>query len=178
MLDVYVLALAGLTCVLEIKSTLVRDHLAVPLEASAACNRPPTDPNPPPTTSRNEAPDVSPAVSPAVSPDVSPDVSPRWSTVLRLAGGRGCVYAAAGFLAFETEELMQVLRHDRYSTVHTEVTLPFYCCYITVTVTLLLHQVFALWRGMFASYLRLGPHFLLTFPLYERIRVAFGLGHL
>jgi hypothetical protein len=68
--------------------------------------------------------------------------------------------------------------HDRYSTVHTEVTLPFYCCYITVTVTLLLHQVFALWRGMFASYLRLGPHFLLTFPLYERIRVAFGLGHL
>ena len=31
---------------------------------------------------------------------------------------------------------------------------------------------------MFASYLRLGPHFLLTFPLYERIRVSFGLGHL
>eukprot|EP00966_Prymnesium_polylepis_P263261 6080883-Prymnesium_polylepis.2 len=38
--------------------------------------------------------------------------------------------------------------------------------------------VFSLWRGMFASYLRLGPHFLLTFPLYERIRFTFGLGNL
>ena len=36
----------------------------------------------------------------------------------------------------------------------------------------------ALWKGMFASYLRLGPHFLMTFPLYERIRASFGLGYL
>jgi hypothetical protein len=35
-----------------------------------------------------------------------------------------------------------------------------------------------LWRGTFPSWLRLGPHFLITFPLYERIRASFGLGYL
>lgn len=36
----------------------------------------------------------------------------------------------------------------------------------------------ALWKGWLPSYLRLGPHFLMTFPLYERIRASFGLGYL
>ena len=38
--------------------------------------------------------------------------------------------------------------------------------------------VLALWRGALPSYLRLGPHFLMTFPLYERIRAMLGLGYL
>lgn len=36
----------------------------------------------------------------------------------------------------------------------------------------------AMWRGWFPAYLRLGPHFLITFPLYEHVRAAFGLGYL
>ena len=47
-----------------------------------------------------------------------------------------------------------------------------------VVLTVRGEGVTALWRGMFASYLRLGPHFLLTFPLYERVRVMLGLGNL
>jgi hypothetical protein len=38
--------------------------------------------------------------------------------------------------------------------------------------------VFSLWRGAFATFLRLGPHFVITFPLYERLRSAAGLGYL
>jgi dicarboxylate transporter 10 len=38
--------------------------------------------------------------------------------------------------------------------------------------------VMCLWRGVFPSYLRLGPHFIITFPLYERLRYAFGLGYM
>jgi hypothetical protein len=38
--------------------------------------------------------------------------------------------------------------------------------------------VLAMWRGWIPSYLRLGPHFLMTFPLYEHIRAALGLGYL
>ena len=51
---------------------------------------------------------------------------------------------------------------------------PWHCAVQTVR-----HEgALALWKGMLASYLRLGPHFLLTFPLYERIRASFGLGYL
>ena len=38
--------------------------------------------------------------------------------------------------------------------------------------------VLCLWRGAFASFLRLGPHFLITFPLYEHLRRRLGLGYL
>ena len=38
--------------------------------------------------------------------------------------------------------------------------------------------VLALWRGAFPSFLRLGPHFLITFPLYEHLRRRLGLGYL
>jgi len=51
---------------------------------------------------------------------------------------------------------------------------PFDCVLKTVRADGLL----ALWRGAMASYLRLGPHFLMTFPLYEHLRAAFGLGYL
>ena len=36
----------------------------------------------------------------------------------------------------------------------------------------------ALWRGAFPSFLRLGPHFVVTFPLYEYLRKQLGLGYL
>ena len=36
MFDIYILLLAALTCILEIKSTIVRDHLALPLERNLA----------------------------------------------------------------------------------------------------------------------------------------------
>lgn len=33
-------------------------------------------------------------------------------------------------------------------------------------------------RGWLPAYLRLGPHALICFPLFEQIRVAFGLSYL
>ncbi len=36
----------------------------------------------------------------------------------------------------------------------------------------------ALWRGAFPSFLRLGPHFIMTFPIYEALRRHAGLGYL
>jgi len=38
--------------------------------------------------------------------------------------------------------------------------------------------VLTLWTGCFTSFLRLGPHFLITFPLYENLRRRLGLGYL
>lgn len=38
--------------------------------------------------------------------------------------------------------------------------------------------VLALWRGALPSFLRLGPHFVITFPLYEYLRRRAGLGYL
>ena len=38
--------------------------------------------------------------------------------------------------------------------------------------------VLALWRGALPSFLRIGPHFLITFPLYEQLRRYVGLGYL
>lgn len=41
------------------------------------------------------------------------------------------------------------------------------------------HQgVLSLWRGALPSFLRLGPHFVITFPLYEHLRSKCGLGYL
>ena len=65
MLDLYIALLAGLACVLEVKSTLLRDHLTLSLE--------------------------------------------RHCALLRFATGRGCVYFATGFLAFDVHEKAQVL---------------------------------------------------------------------
>ena len=65
MLDLYIALLAGLACVLEVKSTLLRDHLTLALE--------------------------------------------RHCALLRSATGRGCVYFATGFLAFDVKERAQVL---------------------------------------------------------------------
>ena len=65
MLDLYIALLAGLACVLEVKSTLLRDHLTLALE--------------------------------------------RHCALLRSATGRGCVYFATGFLAFDVQERAQVL---------------------------------------------------------------------
>ena len=36
----------------------------------------------------------------------------------------------------------------------------------------------SLWRGALPSFLRLGPHFIMTFPLYESLRRRAGLGYL
>jgi solute carrier family 25 protein 14/30 len=38
--------------------------------------------------------------------------------------------------------------------------------------------IIALWRGAFPTFLRLGPHFLMTFPIYEAVRKWLGLGYL
>ena len=65
MLDLYICVLAALTCVLEVKSTLLRDHLTLGLERNVA--------------------------------------------FLRFATGRGCVYFATGFLAFDVHENAQLL---------------------------------------------------------------------
>jgi len=65
MLDVYIALLAALACVLEVKSTLLRDNLTLALE--------------------------------------------RHCALLRSATGRGCVYFATGFLAFDVREKQQVL---------------------------------------------------------------------
>lgn len=65
MLDIYILLLAALTCLLEVKSTLLRDHLTLWLE--------------------------------------------RHFAFVRFATGRGCLYFATGFLAFDTQSSAQVL---------------------------------------------------------------------
>ena len=65
MLDIYILLLAALTCLLEVKSTLLRDHLTLWLE--------------------------------------------RHFGFVRFATGRGCLYFATGFLAFDTQSSAQVL---------------------------------------------------------------------
>ena len=38
--------------------------------------------------------------------------------------------------------------------------------------------VLALWRGALPSYFRYGPHFVITFPLYEALRRELGLGYM
>jgi len=49
----------------------------------------------------------------------------------------------------------------------------------TVLLTLLRTEgPAALWNGWWPTYLRLGPHAILTFPLYEALRRAAGLEYL
>ncbi|EDO25509.1 predicted protein, partial [Nematostella vectensis] len=38
--------------------------------------------------------------------------------------------------------------------------------------------ILALYRGFLPNYLRLGPHFIFSLPLYEQLRIAFGVGTL
>lgn len=49
----------------------------------------------------------------------------------------------------------------------------------TVLVRLLRHEgPLALFNGWLPTYLRLGPHAILTFPLLEALRGAAGLGYI
>lgn len=51
--------------------------------------------------------------------------------------------------------------------------------FLTVLLRLLRHEgPGALFKGWWPTYLRLGPHAILTFPLYEAVRRAAGLDYL
>ena len=66
------------------------------------------------------------------------------------------------------------LMNDKSSTKHALYKNSIDCLLKTVRN----EGILALYRGFLPNYFRLGPHFIFSLPLYEQLRIAFGVGSL